>query len=113
MKPVPTLDAIVQDPGLAQSLAPDARHALQMRAILALAALAVPPSSANGDGQEAGGHTGDRLLTAKETAARLSISVDQLYRMDVPFRVRVTAGRAVRFSAAGLEAFLRQRQGRP
>ncbi len=74
---------------------------------LALARLA---SASNGAGRT-NGHQADTLLTAEEAAERLGVSPDFLYRTkDLPFRVRV--GRRVRFSARGIERYIRQRQGR-
>jgi Helix-turn-helix domain len=54
----------------------------------------------------------DRLLTAPEAAERLNRSTDFVYRhaASLPFTVR--DGRAVRFSARGLERFIRTRMGR-
>ena len=54
----------------------------------------------------------DRLLTVAEAADRLSCSTDWLYRHHhrLPFAVRT--GRHLRFSANGLEAYIRQRTGR-
>ncbi len=53
----------------------------------------------------------DVLLGVEEAARRLGSSPDYLYRSkDLPFRVRI--GRRVRFSAKGIERYIRQRQGR-
>jgi len=54
----------------------------------------------------------DRLLGVEEAAGRLSVSPDTLYRKakDFPFTVRL--GHLVRFSSAGIDRFLRTRQGR-
>jgi len=66
-------------------------------------------SAANGQGQKA--EEPDQLLTAEQAAKRLSTSEDFLYRAkDLPFRVRL--GRRVRFSARGIERYIRLRQGR-
>ncbi len=73
---------------------------------LVLARLA---STANGHGHSAPAQP-DTLLDAKEAARRLGLSVDALYRRkDWPFAVRI--GRRVRFSAQGVERFIRQRRG--
>jgi excisionase family DNA binding protein len=55
----------------------------------------------------------DRLLTVAEAARRLGIARDTLYRKakDLPFTVRI--GGLLRFSSAGIEKFVRARQGRP
>ncbi len=54
----------------------------------------------------------DRLLTCAEAAQALHVSQDWLYRRAarLPFTVRL--GRPLRFSAAGIARYLRQRQGR-
>jgi predicted DNA-binding transcriptional regulator AlpA len=53
----------------------------------------------------------DRLLDVSEAAVRLSVSPDTLYRKarDFPFTVRL--GQLVRFSSAGIDRFIRTRQG--
>ena len=55
---------------------------------------------------------GDRLLTAKEAAAKLGTSADWVYRhsRNLPFTVRI--GRKVLFSEAGIERYIRTRMGR-
>lgn len=54
----------------------------------------------------------DPLLTVEEAAARLGVSPDWLYRRtkSLPFVVRV--GGRVRFSARGIERYIRNRMGR-
>ena len=55
----------------------------------------------------------DRLLTVEQAADRLGIAQDTLYRKarSLPFAVRLPS-RQVRFSAAGIEKFIRSRLGR-
>ena len=54
----------------------------------------------------------DTLLTVEEAADRLGVSPDWLYRRtsQLPFVVRV--GRHVRFSAKGIDRYIRNRMGR-
>jgi excisionase family DNA binding protein len=54
----------------------------------------------------------DRLLDVEEAAKILGIHLDTLYRRakGLPFTVRV--GGSVRFSALGIQKFIRTRQGR-
>ena len=54
----------------------------------------------------------DRLLDVREAATLLSLSEDTLYRRadELPFTVRL--GGSVRFSALGIQKFIRSRQGR-
>lgn len=56
---------------------------------------------------------GDQLLTVEEAAQKLSVPKDWLYRHSkkLPFSVRL-GPRHLRFSARGIEKFIRQRQGR-
>ncbi len=55
----------------------------------------------------------DRLLTIDEAAERLAVTKDWLYHhaKSLPFTVR-PARRQLRFSARGIERYIRQRQGR-
>lgn len=56
--------------------------------------------------------TADELLTAEQAAERLGVSVDWLYRRTgrLPF-ARKLSRRVVRYSAAGLAAYLAAREG--
>jgi predicted DNA-binding transcriptional regulator AlpA len=53
----------------------------------------------------------EELLTVRAAATRLAMSEGQLYRLapSLPFTVR--HGRSVRFSARGVDAYIRARQG--
>lgn len=63
------------------------------------------------NGRARGAEEPDELLTAKQAAKRLGLSKDFVYRTkELPFRVPV--GRRVRFSAHGIERYIRQRQGK-
>ena len=55
----------------------------------------------------------DLLLTVKEAAQKLGVLPDWLYRRakKLPFTVRL-GKRHLRFSARGIERYIRQRQGR-
>jgi excisionase family DNA binding protein len=55
----------------------------------------------------------DRLLSAAEVAQRLGVAKDWVYRrsQSLPFAVRL--GGHVRFSAAGLERYLKGRRAAP
>jgi excisionase family DNA binding protein len=58
------------------------------------------------------GQTEDRLLDVDEAANRLGTSADYLYRHSgkLPFTVRI--GSRLRFSARGIDRFIRARQRR-
>jgi predicted DNA-binding transcriptional regulator AlpA len=54
----------------------------------------------------------DRLINVDEAAARLSVTVDFLYRQKkLPFRVEIGPGK-IRFSSNGINQYIRTRQGR-
>ncbi len=55
----------------------------------------------------------DRLLTAEETAEKLSLSVDTVYRSASSYPFTVRQGRALRFSALGVDEYIRSRRGKP
>ena len=63
-------------------------------------------------GRTEAGVESDRLLTAREAAAKLGASQDWLYRhsRNLPFTVRM--GRKVLFSEAGIARYIRARMGR-
>jgi predicted DNA-binding transcriptional regulator AlpA len=87
--------------GATCSATPHAQSALAAR-------LLMQPASTAGQGAEA-----DTLLDVGETARRLGTTKDWLYRHadQLPFTVRM-GPRQLRFSAKGVERYLRQRQGR-
>lgn len=54
----------------------------------------------------------EQLLTVEQVAERLAATVDWLRRQrDLPFRVELSGG-MVRYSAAGLDRWVRERTGR-
>ncbi len=55
----------------------------------------------------------DQLLTAEETAGKLSLSVDTVYRNAASYPFTVRQGRALRFSSRGVDEYIRSRQGKP
>ncbi len=52
-----------------------------------------------------GSRHGDRLLTHEEVANQMRLTVDEVKRRPLPFRVKL-GHRTVRYSAKGLEKFL-------
>jgi predicted DNA-binding transcriptional regulator AlpA len=108
---VPTVAEIVANPGRIAELPPAVALELHLRILgvqTALALRALTSASADGPGAVA---QPDRLLTAKEAGTLLGVSPDWLYRRSnrLPFTVRL--GRALRFSASGIEKYLRARRG--
>jgi predicted DNA-binding transcriptional regulator AlpA len=105
----PTLDKLADDPSRAAALPLEATTALLARLTVVQAALttraltlALAPAEPN---------PGDALLDVPAAAAKLGVSTSSLYRhaRTLPFTVRV--GRSLRFSVAGIERHIRERQG--
>src|SRR5205823_3479802 len=103
-----SLDAIALDPAKAAALPVEARGSLIVQAAAVLAALGASMAAVRQEHGEP-----DTLLTVKEAAPLLKMSRDYLYRhaRQFPFFVRPNGARAVRFSAHGIERYLRQQQG--
>jgi excisionase family DNA binding protein len=113
LAPVPALDELAADPGKAAALTVDAARTLLARCVVAHGVLVARLLEASTNGAEASQTAdGNRLLDVEQAAARLGVSTDWLYRRagTLPFAVRL--GRAVRFSAAGIDRYIQQRQGR-
>jgi excisionase family DNA binding protein len=109
---LPDLADLLAEPGKAGLVPPEAIPAMlgdleRLKATL-WARLTLPPGGGNADQS----FDGDRLLSAREAAAKLGASEDYLYRHSrkLPFTVRL--GRKLRFSEAGIERFIRSRTGR-
>jgi hypothetical protein len=110
---VPSLDELAADPARADGLEEEAAMALLARCAVAQSALVGHLLRRPGvtkvvpDGQEE-----DRLLDVDETAKRLGTSAHYIYRhwRKLPFTVRI--GSRLRFSARGMDRFIRARQGR-
>jgi predicted DNA-binding transcriptional regulator AlpA len=88
----------------------------QIPAVLAQLAAASQQLAARllANGTHSASEAGDRLLTAKEAAAKIGKSEDWLYRHapELPYSVRDDKFRSVRFSLNGIEKWIRQRSGR-
>lgn len=105
----PGLDDLARDPAAAIHLRPEARAELLARALAVVGALAAPAVTGNG---VAPAPREDRILDVAETARRLNVSSDYLYRNSerLPFTVR--RGRKLGFSEHGLGEYLRREQER-
>jgi hypothetical protein len=113
--PAASLDTIAADPVTATTLPAETVTALLtqltivqsalMARLLAVAGTSSAPTLDTADS--------DRLLTAHEAAVKLSVSKDWLYRhaSTLPFTVRPTRGRTLRFSLQGLDSYIRRRTG--
>ncbi len=55
----------------------------------------------------------DQLLTAEETAEKLSLSTDTVYRNASSYPFTVRQGRALRFSSRGVDDYIKSCQGKP
>jgi predicted DNA-binding transcriptional regulator AlpA len=105
------LAALVDDPGRAGEVPVELVSVLVLRIAGILAALSTRAGATDRVASEVAGDNG--LLDASETARRLAVSRDWVYRYGktLPFAVRVGT-RHLRFSSHGLERWLRARQGR-
>ncbi len=110
---LPSLDQLAADPSQASGLPLDATERLlaQVHVIESSLLARLLAVRARSNGQPNATDEADELLTAKEAAQRLGISLDTIYRKKWPFEVRPTPGTR-RFSTRGIEKFIRQRQGR-
>lgn len=106
---VPTLDEVASDPTRVMGLPPAVLVDIVARAgAVVAAAQSAMVAKAMPSQQREAAH--DNLLNVKQAAARLSVTEDWLYRhaQRLPFTVRLGPGQ-VRFSAAGIERFIRTR----
>ena len=115
MPELPTLDELAADPSRAFGLSSTEIAALLARCAAEAAklfavqnALAAALATCNET------PAADSLLTVEQAAERLAMKPDYLYRNSdgFPFTVRLTPGQ-LRFSAAGLERFIRERMVKP
>jgi predicted DNA-binding transcriptional regulator AlpA len=101
---IPTLDRLMADPGLVQTLpGPIVQHYLiQMTCLL-------PFLVARSHGLPTESHGEDRLLRIQEAASVLGKKKDWMYRhaASLPFTVR--EGRLLRFSNNGIQKYIRAR----
>ena len=106
---VPTLNEIAAHPERASDVPPAAAAALLVQLAGVQTALLTRLLAPADNGQAA--PVEDRLLKAKEAAAQLGYSTDWLYRHAdrLPFVVR--NGRQLRFSAHGIDRYIRERRG--
>lgn len=110
---IPKFTDLLVDPGKVALLPPESIPAVlgELERLRATLWARLTLTQSNG-GHEDSSSDGDRLLSAKEAAAKLGSSSDWLYRhsRSLPFTVRM--GRRVQFSEAGIERYIRQRMGR-
>jgi len=107
LMPIPTLEELAESPAKAKGLPPDARQALTFRALAVLNALftagLADVASNNGNGES---RKGDRLLSAKEVAGRMGMSLDYVYKNASEFPFAAKEGRRLLFSERGLAEYL-------
>jgi excisionase family DNA binding protein len=108
-----TMPDVLRDPNLATELDIHLVPALLSEVSTQQAALAVVQAAlwARLATAKTAAADGDRLLTVGDAAARLALTTDYLYRHadELPFTVRV--GSHLRFSAAGIDRFIRKNTG--
>jgi excisionase family DNA binding protein len=107
-----SLDQIADNPTDANELSMAETTAMLSRIAVAQSALSARLVAILTETQGQGHAEDDRLLTVDQAAQHLGLSEDWLYRHSdrLPFTVRV--GRHVRFSAHGVERYIRERSGR-
>ncbi len=108
-----TLDELAVTPERVRDLSPLEAAELLLRVVGLQTALLSRVLPAAPNEHATGATVEDRLLTPQEAARRLGVSPRWLYRhaKRLPF-TRHLSRKALRFSAEGLEKYLRQRQGR-
>lgn len=111
----PTLVDILQDPRRVMDIPLEAVPPLlcQLSAIQSALAARLMHSQAFGNSPPAAFPEHDHLLTVQEAATKLGVSEDWLYRRagKLPFTVRLGPHR-LRFSAQGMDRYIRHHQGR-
>ena len=108
-----TLDELADNPDRAGALPAELATALLARCAVVQSALVGRLLAAPGGAASAADGSGeDRLLDVEEAAQRLGTSTDYLYRHSGKFPFTVRIGSRLRFSARGIERFIRTRQGR-
>jgi predicted DNA-binding transcriptional regulator AlpA len=109
---VPSLDQLAGDPAQAQKLPAQVAADLLTRVIGLQAALFAQLLRERAWQAQRPVGSDDRLLAVRETAQKLGVSEDWLYRhaTTLPFTVR--NGRHLRFSQVGLQRWIAARQGR-
>jgi excisionase family DNA binding protein len=107
--PTDALADVVNDPTRIADLSPGHVSVLLTQWTALQASMAARLVAAS---QAASVEPSEKLLSVEQAAERLGVSKDWLYRRTsrLPFVIRV--GRHVRFSAQGIERFIRSRVGR-
>jgi len=111
LTPVPDLAQLLADPARVAALPPAEARDLLLRLAPLVEDLRLRALHAGVQHGRPVAVEPDRLLGVKEVAARLGRSPDYIYRRRWPFEVKGD-GRGRRFSAQGLDRYLRSRQGR-
>lgn len=110
---IPGLDEIARDPSRAANLPREALLSLLLRCSTVHGIISAQLAAMiAGNGQQQNTMAPDRLLEVKETAERLAVPPDWVYRHanELPFTVRLGPGQ-LRFSSNGIDRYIRQRQG--
>jgi hypothetical protein len=109
LRGLPTLDEVVQEPERVAALPIETLKALLVKhtavGTILLGALLVAGGSSKSPEP-------DTLLDVETAAKRLSTTKDWLYRHSRQLAFTVRQGRSIRFSSAGIERYIRSRQGR-
>jgi len=109
---VPKLTDLLEDPAKVSLLPAEAIPAVRGELagkVARLDTLLLARLLSGSNGQAKGQRSGDRLLNAKETAARMGVSLDYVYDHAAEFPFSMREGRRLLFSEVGLERYLRQK----
>jgi excisionase family DNA binding protein len=107
----PTLDVLLHEPNIARKLPRPALIELMAEAAAVQSIIVSGLTAASSDSESAKSDD-DHLLTVGEAATRLNTTKDWIYRhsSELPFEVRV--GGKLRFSARGLQEYIRAKRVR-
>ena len=101
---IPKLSELLEDPDRVSALPLEAVPTIrgELAKLDTLLLMRVAMAQSNGQAQP----DGDRLLSAKEVAGRMGMSLDYVYKNASEFPFAVKEGRRVLFSECGLEQYL-------
>src|SRR5262245_39041559 len=106
MAALPTLADLAAQPERVNAIAPGQARAYLAQLVPLQTALLCRAFAQDGSADS----RGDRLLSVKEAAAKLGQSVAYVYKHADTFPFTVRNGRALRFSEAGIDGWIRNRQ---
>ena len=104
---IPKLSELLEHPEKVSALPLEAVPVMRGKLAELDTLLQMRVAMAQSNGQDRTHADGDRLLDAKETARRMGVSLDYIYKHAEEFPFAVKEGRRVLFSERSLEQYLR------